>query len=73
MLSRRTALTLGSISLMASTPAATVFFVPPASWMVNVRKVSLSLIPVCSMKALIWNPSQPRPTMTTPPMFGFAA
>ena len=43
MVSRLTALTMGSIAFTASTPAATVFLVPPVSWIVIVRKVSLSV------------------------------
>jgi hypothetical protein len=33
------------MAFTASTPASTVFFVPPISWMVMVRKVSLSWTP----------------------------
>ena len=40
-----TALTVGSIALTASTPASTVFLVPPVSWIVMLRKVSLSVTP----------------------------
>ena len=36
---------IGSMVRTASTPAATVFLVPPVSWMVKVRKVSLSSMP----------------------------
>ena len=38
-------LTTGSMALTASTPAATVFFVPPVSWIVIVRNVSFSVTP----------------------------
>ena len=43
-------LTAGNIAFTASTPAATVFFVPPVSWMVIVRKVSPSSTLYASLK-----------------------
>jgi hypothetical protein len=36
---------MGSMSRMAATPACTVLRVPPTSWMVSERKVSLSAMP----------------------------
>ncbi len=36
---------IGSMLRTASTPAAIVFFVPPVSWIVIVRKTSLSWMP----------------------------
>ena len=43
--SRRARLAIGSIARIASTPAITVFFVPPTSWIVMVRNVSDSDTP----------------------------
>jgi hypothetical protein len=43
--SRIALLTTGSIERTASTPASTVFFVPPTSWIVMVRNVSFSVTP----------------------------
>jgi len=42
--SRFARLAMGSIAWIASTPFATVFRVPPTSWIVMVRKVSLSVM-----------------------------
>jgi hypothetical protein len=61
------------MSRIAAEIASTVFFVPPVSWIVRVRKVSVSVSPYSFFMRPIWNTSQPRPTMTTPAKFGWLA
>jgi hypothetical protein len=61
------------MSRIAASIAATVFRVPPVSWMVSVRKVSDSSSPYSFFMRPIWNTSQPRPTITTAAKFGWLA
>ena len=57
----------------SSMPWATVFLVPPVSWMLK----ACSCAPVarlsCSSMPLIWLVSQPRPTTITEAKFGWRA
>ena len=70
---RVTALTSGSISLIRAMPSATVFFVPPSSWIVIGTVILWSGICQCSTRDDTWLTSQPRPSTRKPAKFGWFA
>ncbi len=60
----------------SSIPCATVFFVPPVSWMLNACSGGPAFAPPsfsCSIRPLIWLVSQPRPTTITDAKFACRA
>ena len=64
---RCTRLASSSIHSTSSMPRATVFFVPPTSWMLKVCSRGPSSSPSCAIIPSIWFASQPRPTMIKAP------
>ena len=70
---RSTRFASSSIHSISSMPLATVFFVPPLSWMLKVCSRLLSCNPSCSISPEIWLVSQPRPTISSAPKLAWRA
>lgn len=68
---RRAWSAIGSISVSRATPAATVFFVPPISWMVLANTGTSARIGTSWVSWAIWLSSQPRPSTTNPAKLGW--
>ena len=54
-------------------PRATVFAVPPLSWMLKVRRLAPSASPSWATRPWIWLVSHPRPTTSTAAKFACRA
>ena len=71
--SREMAFTSGRRAWICSTMRAMVFVVPPVSWMVRPWKRSAPVEPKADFMRATCITSQPRPTKTAAPTFGWVA